>query len=76
MDALGLVLAIVASIAFIAAFSMTLYAVLPPSLWDEAARHGRFAGLGMSNPPSGRIAGNARVTRPGWRLQPALSASM
>jgi len=62
-----------ASIAFA---SLAAFVLIPPSLWDGAARHGRYSGLGRSNPPSGKIPGNAPAAGLGWFLGTLQKASM
>lgn len=68
MQTLALVVFILVGTALIAALSVTLYLALPQLLWDGAARHGRFSGLGVRNPPSGKTAGHAPAAGPGRLL--------
>ena len=46
MHMIGLVILAVIGMALFAGLSMALYTVLPQSMWECAARHGRFAGAG------------------------------
>jgi hypothetical protein len=48
--------------ALFTALSLTLYRVLPLSVLDRGAHHGRFAGFGTYGPADQRPAGHTRVT--------------
>jgi hypothetical protein len=61
MQSIELVLSIVICMTFFAALSAMIYTVLPPSIMEESARHGRFSGLGARERTPGGTAGNARA---------------
>ncbi len=46
MHMIGLVILALIGMTLFAGLSMALYTVLPQSVWECAARHGRFAGAG------------------------------
>jgi hypothetical protein len=62
MQTIGLVISIIASMAFFAGLSAVIYMTLPASIMEESARHGRFSGLGERERTPGGTAGNARVS--------------
>jgi hypothetical protein len=54
-------ISIVGLAAFVAGLSVAIYTHLPASMWEGAARHGRYAGLGSGNARApGREATRAR----------------
>ncbi len=62
MQTFGLVIFSVLGMAVIGALSMAFYMLLPASMLERAAGHGRFSGLGRrdglrNGPGKGRLAG-------------------
>jgi hypothetical protein len=49
MQTFAVVIFSLVGMAAMAALSIALYRLLPVSIWEGAARHGRFAGLGTSD---------------------------
>jgi hypothetical protein len=60
MQMFALVIFSLAGMAAISALSIALYSALPASMWEGARRHGRFAGLGMSDRQPDNTASAAR----------------
>ena len=59
MQTIELVISIAVGMTFFAGLSALLYMILPASILEEAARHGRFSGLGALERAPGSTAGNA-----------------
>jgi hypothetical protein len=49
MQSIGLVIFTVLGMTLIGGLSVTMYRALPAALLERAARHGRYAGLGVRN---------------------------
>ncbi|MEP6883388.1 MAG: hypothetical protein ABJC66_01435 [Gammaproteobacteria bacterium] len=65
MQTIGFVISIVVGMTLFGSLSAALYMTLPPSILEEAARHGRFSGLGTRARTHGSTAGNApEITLP------------
>lgn len=62
MQTFGLVIFAVVGMALFAGLSMALYMVLPQSVLECGARHGRFAGLGTRDTENQTPAGSVRVS--------------
>ncbi len=72
MNTVELLSVVVLGLATVAGVSAAIYVCLPVSLLNSAARHGRYAGLGMSAPRGDKPRGAALLADIGVRLSGAM----
>jgi hypothetical protein len=61
MNDFALATVVIGAVALVASLSAAPYFLLPQSVWDCAARHGRFAGLGIRGSPHNFTSGTRNM---------------